>query len=285
MRSEKTQQIIKWTVYALLIVNFLFYIGEDWGRALHTINAESTFLDWTSEFATSIDELAWFLLLAMFELETYVLSDEVLKGRVSRVLHAVRLFCYVMIAHTVYAFTITVTDLQPTIPVAGVSDLCAMAEADVSYVYNLEYTSVDQASCSHLSDESEFFWITEGEILSDARGLDLERDLAWADLIEVVAWLLILLFIELIVQLQNRGISSGPLISIGNSIKLLLYAILIIEGIYWATLSHWLYLWDELLWIGGFAAIEMNVSEWRDELKEEQRLVDDGSQGPSWETT
>jgi hypothetical protein len=29
-----------------------------------------------------------------------------------------------------------------------------------------------------------------------------------------------------------------------------------------------LYLWDELLWIGGFAAIEMNVSEWREEIIE-----------------
>jgi hypothetical protein len=31
-----------------------------------------------------------------------------------------------------------------------------------------------------------------------------------------------------------------------------------------------LYLWDELVWIGGFAAIEMNVSQWRDELLEEK---------------
>ena len=273
MRNEKIQQIVKWTVYALLIVNFLFYIAEDWGRAMHTLGAESAFFDWTSEFATSIDELAWFLLLFMFELETYVLSDEVLKGRVARTLHAIRLFCYVMIAHTIYAFTVTVVDLQATVPVQGVSDLCMMAEADVSYVYNLQYTSVDEESCADLSSESQYFWVTQGEIVSDARGLDLERDLAWADLIEAVVWLLILLFIELIIQLQNRGITGGPLITIGNTTKLLLYAILIVEGIYWATLSHWLYLWDELLWIGGFAAIEMNVSDWRDELKEKKGIV------------
>ncbi len=274
MRNEKIQQIVKWTVYALLIVNFLFYIAEDWGRAIHTLGAGSAFLDWTSEFATSIDELAWFLLLFMFELETYVLSDEVLKGRVARTLHAIRLFCYVMIAHTIYAFTVTVVDLQATIPVQGVSDLCMMAEADVSYVYNLQYTAVDEESCSDLSKESAFFWVTKGEIVSDAHGLELERDLAWADLIEAVVWLLILLFIELIIQLQNRGTTGGPLITIGNTTKLLLYAILIVEGIYWATLSHWLYLWDELLWIGGFAAIEMNVSDWRDELIEKKRIVD-----------
>ncbi len=74
MRNQKIQQIIKWSVYSLLIVNFLFYIAEDWGRARHTITAVSTFLDWTSEFATSIDELGWFLLLFMFELETYVIE-------------------------------------------------------------------------------------------------------------------------------------------------------------------------------------------------------------------
>jgi hypothetical protein len=47
---------------------------------------------------------------------------------------------------------------------------------------------------------------------------------------------------------------------------MVLYSSLIGLGIYWASLGHWLYLWDELVWIGGFAAIEMNVSQWRDEL-------------------
>jgi len=65
--------------------------------------------------------------------------------------------------------------------------------------------------------------------LTDARGLELERDLAWADLIEVVVCLLILLFIELIVHLQNRGTMGGLLITIANATKLLLYAILICE--------------------------------------------------------
>ena len=42
----------------LLLVNFAFYIAEDWVRAAHTLQADSPFLDWTSEFATSIDEAA-----------------------------------------------------------------------------------------------------------------------------------------------------------------------------------------------------------------------------------
>ena len=80
--------------------------------------------------------------------------------------------------------------------------------------------------------------------------------------------------------MQNRGITGGPLIRIGSTVKLSLYTVLILEGIYWATLSHWLYLWDELLWIGGFAAIEMNVSDWRDELNEKMRQMDAGAENP-----
>ncbi len=39
------------------------------------------------------------------------------------------------------------------------------------------------------------------------------------------------------------------------------------------------YLWDELVWIGGFAAIEMNVSQWRDELlgRKDKVLGENGS--------
>ena len=48
-----------------------------------------------------------------------------------------------------------------------------------------------------------------------------------------------------------------------------MYMLLMGLGVYWASLGHWLYFWDGLLWIGGFAAIEMNLSQWRDEILEQ----------------
>ena len=265
-RMHKIQQAVKWTVYTLLIINFVFYIFEDWNRATHTLNAESTILDWMSEFATSIDESAWFLLLFMFELETYILDDEDWTGWIAHTVRGIRLFCFAMISHTVYAFLIVVINLQPTVAVENVTSLCDMVGDDVSYVHNLEYTEINEQTCGHLSEASQFYWLADDPIVSDMTGLELERDLAWADLAEVVIWLLILLAIEIVVRLQDRGVTGGPLLSIANRASMFLYLILIGIGIYWATLSHWLYLWDELVWIGGFAAIEMNISEWHDEL-------------------
>jgi hypothetical protein len=267
---HKIQQIIKWIVYALLIVNFVFYAIEDARRAAFTLHAGSTFLDWTSAFATTIDESAWFILLAMFEVETYVLDDEDLTARIAMILHGVRLVCTVMIAHTIYAFIVVLMDLQPTIAVEGVSSLCDMKDAEVSYVYNLEYTDINEQTCNEISDDTEFFRVGNDPVVSNMAGLNLERDLAWADLAEVVLWVLVIIAIEIVVQLQGRGVVGGTAIATANRLKLVFYMALIGLGVYWATLSHWLYLWDELVWIGGFAAIEMNLSEWRDEIREKQ---------------
>ncbi len=270
LNMHKIQQAVKWTVYSLLIINFVFYIFEDWNRAVHTLHAGSTFLDWTSEFATSIDESGWFLLLFMFELETYVIADKDGKGWVAHTIRGIRLTCYVLLAHTVYAYTIEVIDLMPTVAVEEVSNLCSMANADVSYVYNLEYTEVNDQTCSELSGATQFYWVAKDPVVSDLAGLNLERDLAWVDLAEALVWLLILLAIEIVVRLQSRGVTGGALIKTANSIQIFLYLTLIAFSIYWATLLHWLYVWDEFVWIAGFAAIEMNINNWRNELLEDE---------------
>ena len=77
--------------------------------ASHTLRQGGTFLQWTEELATSIDLLGWFGLLFMFELETYSLSDETLKKKGVRwSLYGVRLVCYSLLAHTVFARITTV---------------------------------------------------------------------------------------------------------------------------------------------------------------------------------
>ena len=270
LRWHRIQQGVKWTVYTLLLVNFGFYIVEDSVRASHTLHAGSTFLDWTTEFSTTIDESAWFILLFMFELETYALSDNAWKGWVARLVHGLRLACYVMIAHTIYAYSTAVINLQPTQPVEEASSLCDLVDADVSYVYNLKYTKVTRETCDELSAASEFYWVGKDPVVTDMAGLSLERSLGWADLYEGIAWLLAILAIEMVVRLQDRGVTGGALMKTANWAKYLLYLSIMGVGVYWASLSHWLYLWDEFLWIGGFMAIDMNLSDWRKEIVDEQ---------------
>ena len=267
---HKIQQTVKWVVYASLIVNFVFYMIEDVTNAAHTLHAGSTFLDWTGAFATTIDESAWFLLLAMFEIETYVVEDEDLTGWIATTLHGVRLLCYALLAHTIYAYLTAVIDLRPTVAVEDAASLCDLSGADVSFVYNIEYTEVNEQSCGTLSEDSQFYWVADEPVVTDASGLALERRLAKVDLTEAILWLLAILCIEIVVRLQGRGVSGGRTITLANRATFVMYAGIIAAGVYWASLSHWLYLWDEIVWILGFVAIEFNLSEWRDEMLEEQ---------------
>lgn len=274
------QQTVKWAVYSLLIINWGFYVFEDLERTVHTLNADSSVLEWTRGFATTIDVSAWLILLLMFELETYILEDQDWKGWLPKTVHGIRLACFVMIAHTVYAYGVTVIEYRPTVTVNSATSLCDMSGKGVSFVYNLEYTQIDERNCAALSNESQFYYVGTDPVVSTTAGLNLERDLAWADLIEIVTWLLILLSIEAVVRLQERRITGGTLVSAANGLKIFLYLILFGLAIYWASLSHWLYTWDTFVWIAGFAAIEMNISEWRDELLEEQHETETARASP-----
>ncbi len=271
MSPHAIKQLIKWTVYSLLIVNFIFYVLEDWEVAQHTLRAGGTWIDWTTSFAASIDEVAWFLLLGLFELETYALSDKAFTPLTEKLIHGVRIICYVSLAHTIYAYSLAVADLYPAEPVAGVEQLCDLKDGEVSYTYNYEYTLITADNCQELSDGNVFFYEGDTEsVVTDPSGLNIARNLAWVDLVEATVWLLIVLLIELVVRLQERGITGGAVVRSARGANALLYGILLLAAAYWATLSHWLYVWDELLWIGGFMAIEMNIGEWRDEIATEE---------------
>ena len=172
---HRWQQAIKWIVYSLLIVNWGLYIHEDWSRAMHTLHDQSTWLQWAGAFATSIDESAWFILLFMFELETYLLEDENSKGWVEKVVHGVRLLCFAMILHTVYAYIVTMVQYQPTVAVENATSLCDLVDDDVAYVYNLEYTEVNEETCTTLTDATQFFKVGIDPVVATADGLKLER--------------------------------------------------------------------------------------------------------------
>ena len=99
------RQAIKVVVYSLLLVNFALYIADDLRIASYTMRNSGSLLEWTAAFATTIDETAWFALLFLFELETYVLSDEVQsRPGVVRLVHGIRLLCYLSLGHSIYAF-------------------------------------------------------------------------------------------------------------------------------------------------------------------------------------
>ena len=269
-RADKGQ-LVKWTVYSLLLVNWVFYAWEEWTIASHTLRQGGSLYEWTEAFATTIDEFGWFGLLFMFELETYALDDETLEQRwVAWSIHGVRLLCYVMLVHTVVARVTTVMDVEAVQPVAGISDPCQLADQDISWGNNYEYEIITAENCAAFTDDPNLQQL-EPMVITDTAGLDLERKNVWVDLSDAITWLLVIWAIELAVWLQNREITGGRLMVVSHAAKLF-YAVLFTHAGWWAWNGHFVYAWDQFLWICGFWAIEMNLSEWRGEIKEDRAL-------------
>ena len=264
-QSLDVKQRLKFVIYALLLINFAHYIGNDIEQAQHTFHSGWRWYDWTSNFATTLDELGWFILLFLLELQTYVLSDDAItRGRVMA-MNVIRLICYLAIGHAVFAFGEYLVDLAAATHHVD-SALCAFANDGLSFTRNLEYWELDASNCGTLSTGSEFYIFSQGQVISDAAGMTIELELAWVDLVEVVVWLFILFLIELRIRLQGRGISSSRLLSFATTTKGVLYGILWCLAAYWAHRGHWIFAWDEALWILGFMAIGMNLSDWRKEI-------------------
>ena len=268
--SLDVRQTIKWSVYALVIINFGFYIRNDWVIAGHTLYAGSSLLEVSRAFATTIDESAWIILLLLFELETYLLSDEPLSRTKTLLMQGVRVVCYISLAHTLYAYGVYLTEIYASVPIEGVTNLCQLIEEDLSYAFNLAYSEINSSNCASLSSANQFFYVDPPTffIVEDAAGLAIEKELAWIDMFEAIIWLLILLSIEVAVWLQDRNVGQGIIFKGLGIAKLCLYSLLWAAAGYWIYRGHYMFAWDEFVWIAGFVAIEMNIVEWRDEIND-----------------
>ena len=261
------RQIIKLVVYTLLLINFGLYIAEDVSIAAHTLRNGGGFFDYTAALAVSIGVLAWLMLLFLFELETYLLSDDAFTPVRIAMMHGLRLICYVFLAYQLLAYSQAGIDLIGVQAVPGVDTLCQMAGQGVSFGFNVTYTDLTPENCAGLSSDSRFFLIENGAVVTDTLGLQIERELVWIDLAEAIVWLVIVLCIEIVVRQQDRGITRGVAIRTANVMKFLLYISLWAMAAYWIYRGHYRYAYDEALWIFGFFAIEGNISEWKKDIR------------------
>jgi len=146
--------------------------------------------------------------------------------------------------------------------------VCDFAVQDYAFLRNLAYTFVDAENCGSLAIGSQLFQMGTGLVITDSTGLAQEKLLAVIDVEDAATWLGVVLVIESLVLLQERGMSEGPLITTCRLLNIAFYNVRIMNAAIWAWMGRYVYAWDELLWNPGFAAIGMNLSAWRDDLDE-----------------
>lgn len=265
---DKVQPRLKWIVYSLLILNLFYYLYEDWMSGQHTLTADSTLLEWMSNYAATLDDFAWIMLIFVYEIETYWLDDDFDNKLILNGMLAFKLVFAALILQTSYAYTVIALQIPQIAPVDGAAELCALAGEDLSFLRNLRYTEITAQSCATIPHADTLFALPAEPVITDAAGRVEHMVLSIVDVFENYSWLVILAMTELLVRLQNHGKYEGSAIEWAKRLKLVGYGIIVIASIYWITKGHYVYAWDEFMWIAGFSVLDKNLSEWRHDLEE-----------------
>jgi len=275
----------KYTVYALLMINVYVFFAEEWAAVGHRFADGLGFGDIIEAFAASIDTAAWVILLLMFELETFILSDEQTTRRIRISLHVLRALCYVVIVYAFFGYLTKLLFLLGTgAPMAGTTDLCTLAQGEQwAYTIDLdEYETITAANCAGFSNAGAFYQLSGMQAIVDRSGLTDITRLAWVDVINAGVWLFVVLLLEIDVRLQQHDRFEGLALRLSNMSKYVLYSILLLAAIYWGVKGDFIDFWDAFLWLVAFVFIELNVFEWRQESLDQEAEATPAPAGTSF---
>lgn len=255
-------QVFKYTIYALLTLNiFLFYVEES-AAALLQFDGGVAPGQVIEAYAATIDTLAWVVLLLMFELETFVLTDHHFTRRVVWSLQFVRIVAYGFIVYSFFGYIANLTFLDRVVPLANVVDICALGD-DWTYATGLDtFVPITSENCASFSSATSFYQLPGMLTAVDAEGLRDNRILAWVDVINSGVWLLVVLLLEIDVRLQEHDRYQGVALKTSNASKVVMYLVLLLAAVYWGLKGDFVDFWDAFLWLVAFFSIELNVVEW-----------------------
>ncbi len=266
----KHYNTIKLTIYGLLLINFSIYIYQDIQNAKATLPAEHSFLDLMSAFTTSIDYFAWLLLIIVFELETYSISDETWNKQWAWGLRAIRVFAYASLGHTLFSYSNALADsYQVPFKMAESLGACDFADQGYWWLGILTYEPITFETCNTMPTTNLWQSSVDG-VLTNENGIFWEHIFAHIDLLEITSWLVIMGAIEVNVAFAMKNQTNHPAARTMRIMSHIAYSLIVLFSIAWIWAGQPVYAWDEFVWIAGFAVIEMNISEWKEEISENQ---------------
>jgi len=268
-KSYIVYQVFKYLVYAVLCYNLYIFYVDDFSASAQTFSEGVSLGNVVLAFSATIDTAAWILLLVVFELETFIVSDENIKGIVKWLMFAAKAICYFFIIYACYGYIdklIVLSDYSVFKP----TDVCNLIGSNFTSILTLDdYAPITKDVCQSLSNSS-LIQINGTNIIGTPDALQEIQNLAWVDVINSIDWLLIVIILEIDVYLQLKGELTGRARRLSKFIKSALYSVLFINAIYWGFNGEAVDFWDAFLWIVAFFFIEMNIFEWHADTQENQ---------------
>lgn len=269
---ENIFRFFKYSIYILLTYNAVLFFEGDLIASAETFGGNITWRNIIEAYSATFDTVAWVALLLLFELETAIIPDHLLKGWLKWVLKGLSAIAYFFIVYSFYGYCVkygVITDLQPF----NIADVCSLVGTDFTWVVTLdEYLPIDQAACTSLQGQS-LLQIAGTEIVGTESALQDAKWLAIVDVVNALTWLIIVALLEIEVFLQLKDKLTDKLMVSFKYTKGFFYVVLFVCAAYWGFKSSFLDFWDAFLWLVAFIFIELNIFQWHSETEEEKEQV------------
>lgn len=267
LTPHRIYQFFKYTIYFLLALDILFWFQEDLAASAEVFGGEVTWGNLVEAFASTVDTVAWVVLLALFELETAIIPDEKLKGALKWVFTVLSLVCYLFITYSFYGYIVKWSMITNIVPF-NVADVCSLVGAHWNYIASMDdYPPLDAAACALMKGQP-LLQVVGTDIIATAEMHTDAARLAIVDIINAATWLVVVVLLEVEVLLQIKEKLTNRMMVWGKYIKGFFYLVLLACAIYWGIEGSFLDFWDAFLWLVAFVFIELNIFQWHEEVEE-----------------
>ncbi len=262
-KPETLFQVFKYAIYTLIFINLIYFLHEEYValaiRFPEGIGISHAF----DAFSQSTDSFAWLVLLLIFELQTYIISDENLKGALKWGLNLLAGICYVLILQALMGYINHMEVMFGFMPHLTGTGCEAVGTVSSIAVDLYEFPDLTAENCGMLVPGATFF-NEQLNAFTTAQLLPYLENLALTDVINAATWVLIVIVLWIDIFLQLRRELTEKLYKWNGVLKAVLYATLIACCSYWAWLGDLMGFWDAFLWIVAFFFIEMNLFKWHE---------------------
>ena len=265
-------RFFKYTIYILLAYDAILFFQQDLAASAQTFGDTVTWRNVIEAYSATFDTAAWVLLLLLFELETAIIPDHLLKGRLKWLLKGLAGICYFFIVYSFYGYCYKYGVITHLVPF-DIDDVCSLIGTDFTYVFELDdYLSLDQAACTAMNGQ-QVMQISGTQIIAVEPALGEAIGLAIVDIVNALTWLIIVVLLEVEVFLQLKDKLSDRMMFAAKYTKGFFYLILFVCAAYWGVKGSFLDFWDAFLWLVAFIFIELNIFQWHSETDEEREQL------------
>lgn len=260
-------QLFKYTVYCIITYNVAHFVMEDHLAVAHRFRGGVSWAQFTDAYAQAVDSLAWFILLLIFELETWVIDDDKFKGWVKTALNVLSVICYFFIIRAALGY-IAKLEFALAFEPSSISTACEAVNTYLSYAIDLDiYANLTAKSCADVA-VGPYFTNAEHGIIADQATYSNMRLLGYVEVINALTWIGVVVLLWLDIFMQLRGKLTSRLYRLNALAKGILYVILIGCAVIWGIDGKFMDFWDAFIWIVAFFFIEINIFRWHEESQQ-----------------